>query len=146
TTTAMLEAMLRQRFTTWKGGNIGRSLLMDLPNIAPDHLVVLELSSYMLEHLRAMRWSPQLAIVTQIADDHAEWHGGHEAYVNAKRAIFAFQGPQDLAIAWEGSPAAMRLVAASPGRKVALGIQGRRPFALRVCGEHNQLNAQAAFA
>ena len=40
------------------GGNIGRSLLADLPRIDKTHLVVLELSSYMLEYLGAMKWSP----------------------------------------------------------------------------------------
>ena len=52
TTTALLGEMLRQKYTTHVGGNIGRSLLFDLPNIKSDHQVVLEISSFMLEYLR----------------------------------------------------------------------------------------------
>ena len=50
TTTALLGEMLRQKYTTHVGGNIGRSLLFDLPNIKSDHQVVLEISSFMLEY------------------------------------------------------------------------------------------------
>src|SRR5436190_7583367 len=45
TTTAMIGAILKRRLPrTWVGGNIGRSLLFDLPEIKPDDVVVLELS------------------------------------------------------------------------------------------------------
>src|SRR5205085_11021343 len=72
TTTALLGEMLTKQITTWVGGNIGRSLLPDLDKIEKTHLVVLELSSYMLEHLGAMQWSPHVALVTMIASDHIE--------------------------------------------------------------------------
>ena len=58
--------MLQPRYKTWVGGNIGGSLLEKLPDIQKTDLVVLELSSYMLEHLRPMRWSPHVAVVTMI--------------------------------------------------------------------------------
>src|SRR5580658_2336662 len=60
TTTAMLGRILSRIGKTWVGGNIGKSLLADLDQIAPTDFVVLELSSYMLEHLRAMRFSPHV--------------------------------------------------------------------------------------
>ncbi len=44
TTTEMLGRMLRCRYETWVGGNIGKSLLPDLDRIEKTHLVVLELS------------------------------------------------------------------------------------------------------
>jgi len=89
TTTAMLGEILKQRHTTWVGGNIGRSLLPELANIKPDHLVVLELSSFMLEYLREMKWSPHVAVVTMITRDHLEWHGGFDGYIDAKANLFA---------------------------------------------------------
>ncbi len=55
TTSTLLGKMLETRFTTWVGGNIGRPLLNDLPKIDKTHLVVLELSSFMLEYLETMR-------------------------------------------------------------------------------------------
>ncbi len=146
TTTAMLARILQPRFTTWTGGNIGKSLLLELRNIAPDHLVVLELSSYMLEHLRQARWSPQVAVLTALAEDHGEWHGSHEAYLRAKQTIVAFQHPEDFVIVHEDSSEAIELAGVSPAQRVYYGLANRRRFDLRVPGEHNQLNAQAAFA
>src|SRR5205085_4933519 len=87
TTTALLGRMLEKRFTTHVGGNIGRSLLADLPRIEKSHLVVLELSSFMLQYLRHMHWSPHVAVVTMLAVDHVEWHGSEDAYLEAKKQI-----------------------------------------------------------
>ncbi len=91
TTTALLGEMLKTKFTTWVGGNIGKSLLDKLPEIDKTHLVVLELSSFMLEHLGEMRWSPHIALVSMISSDHLDWHGSGDAYVNAKRNIVRYQ-------------------------------------------------------
>ena len=65
--------MLRvsRRLRTWAkienphvhlGGNIGKSLLLDLPNIKPTDLVILELSSFMLEDTPQINWSPNIAV------------------------------------------------------------------------------------
>ena len=75
TTSWLLGLMLKSRFNTFIGGNIGGSLLFDLPKMQKSDLVVLELSSYMLEHLRPMQWSPHVAVVGMIGVDHVEWHG-----------------------------------------------------------------------
>src|SRR4051812_37630795 len=62
TTTALLGEMLRTRYTTHVGGNIGRSLLADLPGIKKEDQVVLEISSFMLEYLQEANWSPHVAV------------------------------------------------------------------------------------
>ncbi len=146
TTTALLGAMLKTRHTTWVGGNIGKSLLFELPAIQHDHLVLLELSSYMLEHLGALRWSPHVAVVTMITQDHLEWHGSFENYVRAKANILCYQKPDDYAVMPEENRPALTMADLSPGRVVLFGLKGRRRFELALPGEHNQLNAQAAFA
>ncbi len=146
TTSAMLAAMLQQRHTTWLAGNIGKSLLFELPDILPDHLVVIELSSYMLEHLRAMRWSPPVAVLTLLAVDHLSWHGGMEGYLRAKRTIVEFQTQKDFAIANANDPAVMELAQHSPGQLIPAGASDQPRFNLRITGQHNQLNAQLAFA
>src|SRR5689334_10964258 len=87
TTATLLGMMLKTRHKTWVGGNIGGSLLEKAPEMSRDDLVVLELSSYMLEHLRPMRWSPHVAVVTMLTSDHVEWHGGVENYIDAKKNI-----------------------------------------------------------
>jgi len=146
TASALLGEMLGSRFTTWVGGNIGRSLLFDLPQISHTDMVVLELSSYMLEHLRPMRWSPHVAVVTMLSVDHIQWHGSVEAYIDAKKNIVRFQRPDDVAVLNGEDEASRSFARETPARIVRYG--GRRtPLELRfLAGKHNQLNAQAALA
>jgi UDP-N-acetylmuramoylalanine--D-glutamate ligase len=145
TTTAILGKLLQTIATTWVGGNIGKSLLADLDQIKPDHFVVLELSSYMLEYLRDMQWSPHVAVVTMISSDHLAWHGSVEAYIDAKRNIIRFQTPDDVAVLNEEDSTCAGFALESPGRIIFYGLKGRKKFDLLIPGIHNQLNAQAAF-
>ncbi len=145
TTTTLLGMMLRSKFTTWVGGNIGGSLLQKLPEIRPDDLVVLELSSYMLAHLGMIQWSPHVALVTMITQDHLAWHGSFEAYLNSKKNIVRFQKPDDVAVLSELSDERLAFERETPARIVLYGLENRKRFAMKLAGEHNQLNAQAAY-
>ena len=163
TTASMLAAMLVGTRTVWLGGNIGKSLLLDLPNIKPADVVVLELSSFMLEYLGAMQWSPAVALVTMLAPDHLDWHGSYEAYVAAKMNLLRFQKPGDVTLFNAESAELTRQVKALVGpavpaeapsagtagpasRTLGYTLDSAPPFALGVPGRHNQLNAQGAFA
>jgi UDP-N-acetylmuramoylalanine--D-glutamate ligase len=146
TTTAMLGEILKRKLTVHVGGNIGRSLLPELEKIEKSDLVVLELSSFMLDHLGVMRWSPHVAVVTMVTADHLDWHGSRDAYVNAKSNIVRFQRPDDIAILNAEDPGSLALAAQTPARVVRFGISDRKPFELLVPGRHNQSNAQAAWA
>ena len=146
TTTSMLDAMLKQRYTTHLGGNIGISLLDQIPNIKPDDLVVLELSSYMLEHLRPMRWSPHVALLTMVAQDHIEWHGSVDAYLSAKQVLIAFQKPGDFAILNGTCQQCVKLASTTAADVTLFGLDSSPRFDLKIPGVHNQVNAQGAFA
>lgn len=146
TTTAMLGEILRRKFTVHVGGNIGRSLLPELETIEKSDLVVLELSSFMLEHLGVMRWSPHVAVVTMVAADHLDWHGSRDAYVNAKSNIVRFQRPDDIAVLSAEDSGSLAFASQTPGHVVRFGVTDRKPFELIVPGRHNQSNAQAAWA
>jgi UDP-N-acetylmuramoylalanine--D-glutamate ligase len=146
TTTALLGRMLATQFTTHVGGNIGGSLLDTLGRVTADDRVVLELSSFMLEHLRSAEWSPHVAVVTMIAADHLDWHGSREGYVDAKRNIVRFQRPTDYAVLNEENEEAKSLAAQTLAHVRFFGLTGREPFDLLIPGGHNQLNAQAAYA
>ncbi|MDO8137183.1 MAG: Mur ligase family protein, partial [Candidatus Brocadiales bacterium] len=100
TTTALLGEMLSRRVKTWVGGNIGRgySLLEYIDKITPQHLVVLELSSFQLEDLREVGMSPHLSIVTNITNNHLDRHKSLEDYIEAKKTIIHYQGPEDFAV------------------------------------------------
>ncbi|HEY2828154.1 MAG TPA: UDP-N-acetylmuramoyl-L-alanine--D-glutamate ligase [Pirellulales bacterium] len=99
TTAAMLAAVLQAAGRrTWLGGNIGQSLLADLPQIRSDDFVVLELSSFQLHWLsETARW-PQAAIVTNCSPNHLDWHGKWEEYVAAKQRLVSHLPPNGFAV------------------------------------------------
>ncbi len=144
TTTALLGQMLSTRHTTHVGGNIGKSLLLDLPRIETDHLVVLELSSFMLHYLADMKWSPHVAVLSMLAVDHTDWHGSADAYHNAKKNIVRHQTESDFTILAEDAPHCSDYAATTPG-KVIWFRPDTPHFDLLIPGHHNQFNARAAF-
>lgn len=95
TTTLTGDIMKRAGYTTWVGGNIGDVLLDVLPQIEPEHAVVMELSSFQLE---IMSISPATAVVLNITPNHLDRHGTMEAYASAKAHIVYFQGSSDVAV------------------------------------------------
>ena len=145
TTTAMIGDILHTRFTTWVGGNLGGSLLSKLPEMRRDDVLVLELSSYMLEHLRPMRWSPHVAVVTMISPDHLEWHGSFDAYVDAKKNLVRFQAPGRVAALNAEDAHADAFARMTQGTVIRIVAHDQAPFELALVGGHNQLNAQLAF-
>lgn len=106
TTTAMVDHVLREAGgrKVWMGGNIGASLLDDLPSISQRDIVVLELSSFQLHRTPAVRWSPQIAAVTNIVPNHLDWHGTLDAYLHDKLNIFAFQESAGEVIVGDSAP------------------------------------------
>jgi UDP-N-acetylmuramoylalanine--D-glutamate ligase len=99
TTTAMAHAILQAAGLPCRlGGNIGRSLLPEVDQIALDDWSVLELSSFQLEHLDRLPASPNVAVVTNFSPNHLDWHGCLSAYRRAKQTILRWQSPDDAAI------------------------------------------------
>ena len=72
----------------WLGGNIGRPLLADAEQMTPDDLAVLELSSF---QLMDMPYSPQVAVLTNLAPNHLDVHKDMAEYVQAKKNVFEYQ-------------------------------------------------------
>ncbi|MBI3846222.1 MAG: UDP-N-acetylmuramoyl-L-alanine--D-glutamate ligase [Planctomycetes bacterium] len=106
TTTALLGAMFREGgFRTYVGGNIGGSLLDRVDEVAPDDVVVLELSSFQLEYLGDLATSPESAVVTTLTANHLDRHGSMEAYAAAKKQIVAHQRASDAAFLNRDDPA-----------------------------------------
>jgi UDP-N-acetylmuramoylalanine--D-glutamate ligase len=96
TTTALEGEMFRAAGRdVFVGGNIGHPLLGELERMTPHSWVVMELSSFQLEPLRA---SPHIALVTNVTPNHLDRHPSMEAYWAAKGEILAHQVPTDWAI------------------------------------------------
>lgn len=73
TTTTILtgDIMKCAGYTTWVGGNLGHVLIESLRDIQPDHVVVLELSSFQLE---IMNFAPAVGAVLNITPNHLDRH------------------------------------------------------------------------
>lgn len=77
------------------GGNIGRTVLGDLPQITADSIVVLEMSYNQLE---IMTQSPHIALLLNITPNHLDRCGTMEVYAECKRQILYHQRADDYAI------------------------------------------------
>ncbi|MBE6682810.1 MAG: UDP-N-acetylmuramoyl-L-alanine--D-glutamate ligase [Ruminococcaceae bacterium] len=88
TTTLIAKLLEAEGYKVWLGGNIGVNLFATLDEIGPDDYAVIELSSFQLMKLSE---SPDIAVVTNVAPNHLDWHTDMNEYVEAKKRIFAFQ-------------------------------------------------------
>lgn len=154
TTSAMVHHALKSTGReVYFGGNIGGSLLADLPRISRESLVVLEVSSAMLYWLSsdvgfagAAGWSPGIAVCTNIAANHIDWHGEFTHYQQSKLQLLRDQRETDAAVlneslaSWAATgPAARRtmLVREADGADIP---------PLSIPGRHNRMNAAVAVA
>src|ERR1019366_8090958 len=90
-----------------------------------------------------MNWSPHVAVVTMISTDHLDWHGSEANYIASKRNIIRFQKPGDFLVV-DPTNSAARPFTETPANLIPIAKEPR--FPLQLAGEHNQFNAQAAFA
>ncbi len=125
TTTTLVGRMAAAEFKgrarkAWVGGNIGRPLINDLPNISEEDLVVLELSSFQLE---LMTRSPQVAAVLNLTPNHLDRHKTMQAYTEAKAHILDFQDHSDTAVLGREDAGAWGLRERVRGRLLTFGLE-----------------------
>mgnify|MGYP002617517745 CR=1 FL=1 len=95
TTTIISKLLAAEGKIVHVGGNIGHPLLCDTPEIAPEDMAVLELSSF---QLMTMQTSPHIAVTTNLAPNHLDVHKDYQEYVDAKANIFTHQNAGDIAV------------------------------------------------
>jgi UDP-N-acetylmuramoylalanine--D-glutamate ligase len=154
--------------TVMVGGNLGGSLLEELDRTDPatKPWFVLELSSFMLHWLyedravlgplaggsggaggvggagTAQGWSPRVAVVTNIAANHLDWHGPMDHYAGSKQHLIRFQGPECFAVLgssvadWAGLTRAQVMLSDDQPWRGRMGLPGA----------HNRVNAFQAVA
>ncbi len=140
-------------------GNVGTAASSLVGALQPDQTLVCEASSFQLEDTEA--FSPEAAVLLNLAPDHLDRHVTFEAYVAAKLRVFANQDRDDLAVL----PAALD-VSTQTGRahRVVFGPEAGSSLTLRdarlwwngsplveveelsLPGMHNAENAMAAAA
>lgn len=166
TTTTALTGVIGQMAgrRTWVGGNIGRPLIADLHKMAPDDMVVQELSSFQLE---IWGQSPRVAAVLNITPNHLDRHKTMAAYADAKANILRHQDAAGVAVLCADDPGALGLAGEVKGRLRTFSLRGpvadgafvrdghiwlKNGKETAVCplshvqlrGEHNLLNVLAA--
>ena len=96
TTTTVIAGLLEAAGkTVHLGGNIGRPLLPIIEEIESDHAAVVELSSF---QLTGMTKRPRVAVVTNVAPNHLDWHTDMQEYIDAKRNLVSHQQAEDRAV------------------------------------------------
>jgi UDP-N-acetylmuramoylalanine--D-glutamate ligase len=142
TTTLIAELLKESGKTVHLGGNIGRPLLADIDKITPTDFAVVELSSF---QLMTMKRSPHVAVVTNVAPNHLDWHKNFDEYVQAKTNIFTHQTKDNVLVVnmdneitrqfGDGAIGTVRVFSAANADTLP-------PMKLR--GDHNKLNMLAA--
>ena len=96
TTTSLINSILQKAgYKTFLGGNIGTPLFTKLPEIKPEDVLVLELSSF---QLMGMEISPDIAVITNITPNHLNIHKDYNEYIEAKKNIFKYQNENSITV------------------------------------------------
>ncbi len=96
TTTSLIYSILQKaNYHAFLGGNIGTPLFTKLPEMTPESIVVLELSSF---QLMGMEISPNIAVITNVTPNHLNIHKDYEEYIEAKKNIFKYQNEDGILI------------------------------------------------
>lgn len=102
TVTTLVSQLLKDaNYHVWIGGNIGTPLFTKLDDIKKEDIVVLELSSF---QLMTMSKSPNISLITNIYEDHLDYHRSFEEYVLAKTNILMHQKKGDICVLNLDSP------------------------------------------
>jgi len=109
TTVGMLESILHAAGADAVAcGNVGLPVVDAL--LAGRRVLAVELSSFQLHWAPSVR--PQAGALLNLAEDHLDWHGGMDAYAQAKARILT----GDVAIGWLDDDLVVDLLEASPAR------------------------------
>jgi len=95
TTCKIIEHVLKKNNINVKlGGNIGSPVLS--LNLKNNPTVVIEASSFQLSHSKFVR--PDYALILNITNDHLDWHGSMNHYIDSKLKIFSLQKKNNFAL------------------------------------------------
>lgn len=87
TTCKLIETILRESgVKVWIGGNFGDPLSDYLNKGEKAQVLVLEVSSFQLEHVE--NFTPKNIVFTNLSENHLDRYKSMEDYVNAKRRVF----------------------------------------------------------
>ena len=114
TTTSLIYEILKQQgYSCYLGGNIGIPLFTKLPEMTPEDMVVLELSSFQLMNMKV---SPHVAVITNISPNHLDIHKSYEEYIESKKNIFRYQKEGDILVLNKDNEITASFAKEAPGK------------------------------
>lgn len=96
TVTVIAEILKRAGRSVILCGNIGSPFSKHVLSLTPQDIVVLEISSFQLE--TTVHFKPQVAVWLNFYQNHLDRHKDIDEYFQAKKRIFANQGPDEVAV------------------------------------------------
>ena len=141
TTSSLIYCMLKEAGKDVKlVGNIGVPIFDCLDEIGDETLVVCEMSSHQLEHIK---YSPHIAVLLNIYEEHLDHYSSYEDYQLAKVNIFKYQKDDDVIIYSNENELVCKYVS-----KYASGKKYSFPYDYetesKLIGIHNKKNIMAA--
>lgn len=151
TTTTIIYTLLKNLYTkgqVYLAGNIqGEATLPLIKIIKPNDLVVLELSSWQLQGFATKKISPQIAIFTNIYEDHMNSYSNMESYINDKKNIYKFQKKTDYCVMSKDNTYTVKLAKEVRSQLSWFSAKNlNKSWILKMVGKHNRENAAAALA
>lgn len=141
TTSSLIFSMLNDAGKNVKlVGNIGVPMFDCLDDITDDTILVCEMSSHQLEHIK---YSPHIAVLLNIFEEHLDHYSTYEDYQLAKVNIFRHQSENDFVVYSTENELVYNYI-----NKYAVGKRLTFPYPYKVesnlLGAHNEKNIMAA--
>ncbi|CAJ1187758.1 UDP-N-acetylmuramoylalanine--D-glutamate ligase [Fructilactobacillus sanfranciscensis] len=167
TTTTMIAEMLNagnEKGKAYRAGNIGISATKVAEKATSNDEIVMELSSFMLLGITTLH--PHIAVITNIFENHLDYHKTRENYINAKMQITKNQTADDYLVMNFDREEWRKLSKRSKAKVVPFSVKGNyedgayqrdgklyfrdeyimKAKDIRIPGEQNVENALAAIA
>jgi len=96
-------------------GNIGEAFSACVSKISEEQVVVLEVSSFQLKRIE--RFRPKVSVITNITQNHFDWHVDYKEYFDCKKKIYKNQKEDDFCIL-NYDDESLRMLEKRPGSKV----------------------------
>ncbi len=153
TTTALLGHIFRQVYPqTIVAGNIRETVMFDVidkilswQKQGKEIPIILELSSWHLEGLPAVKRSPHVAVITNILPDHLNRYKSFTAYRRAKEIITAYQGSNDWLVVNKKDKNLVNLSKRTKAQVLFFeSKQVPKSWKIKIPGQHNLTNIAAA--
>lgn len=119
-------------------GNIGLPCLDYYGEYDKDTIIVFEMSCHQLSHLR---YSPHVAVLLNLYEEHLDYYGTLDNYFSAKKNITLHQNTEDYFFHGNNVPAINTLA-----RQRIISHEDPLSFDMKLTGEHNQFNARFVHA